>query len=98
MAEGNEQRPKSDNKGSTSDWLPGWLRRLGMPGYKEPGVAGLAIFLYFLLADAAVETFVSGSPVRWWVVSIATVYLGGSAALWWRGHPLWQRFGWLTVS
>ena len=28
---------------------------------------GLAILLYALLADAAIETAASGSPVRWWV-------------------------------
>src|ERR1039458_9968929 len=38
-------------------------------------VAGLAIALYIALIDAAVETFRSGSPVRWWVVGAVAVYL-----------------------
>lgn len=65
--------------------------------WQELGTAGLALFLYLLLMDAAVETFLSGAPVRWWVTLVVATYLGGSAVLWWRGHPLWQRAGWATT-
>ncbi|MBK5298401.1 MAG: hypothetical protein JJE40_14705 [Vicinamibacteria bacterium] len=51
-----------------------------------PAIAGGA-----LLIDAAIETFRSGSPVRWWVVAAAACYLGATAAAWrrpigWRGR------------
>jgi hypothetical protein len=47
---------------------------------------GLAVFL-----DAAVETFWAGSPVRWWVVGGAVLYLLATGATWrstigWRGR------------
>jgi len=58
------------------------------------GSTWLAGALYFLLLDAAVETFWIKSPVRWWVAVLTGVYLGGSAALWRRRHPLWERFDW----
>src|SRR5438445_13253793 len=54
------------------------------------GPTVLATAFYLLLSDAAIETFMSGSPIRWWVVILAAAYLGGSVALWWRGHPLWK--------
>jgi hypothetical protein len=49
-------------------------------------VVGLAIFL-----DAAVETFLAGSPVRWWVSGGAVFYVLATAATWrstigWRGR------------
>ena len=42
----------------------------------EPGAAALTIGLWLLLADAAVETFSSGAPVRWWVAGVVAAYLG----------------------
>jgi len=56
--------------------------------------AGLAIALYIAVIDAAVETFLSGSPVRWWVVGVLAVYLAASMALWRYRPSLWQRMGW----
>ena len=38
--------------------------------------AGVAILLYALLVDAAVETVWSGAPVRWWVLAAVVLYLG----------------------
>src|SRR5436190_1458904 len=54
----------------------------------------LAIALYLVLVDAAVETVLSGSSVRWWVVGVVAMYL--ALSLWlWRGRPsVWQRIGW----
>src|SRR5271155_3062487 len=57
-------------------------------------VAGLAIALYMAVIDAAVETFRSGSPVRWWVVGVVVVHLAASVALWRYRPSLWQRMGW----
>ena len=56
--------------------------------------AGLAIALYIAVMDAAVETFLSGSPVRWWVVGGVAAYLAASAALWRYRPSVWQRMGW----
>jgi len=57
-------------------------------------VAALAIALYIAVIDAAVGTFRSGSPVRWWVVGVVAVYLAASVALWRYCPSLWQRLGW----
>jgi len=57
-------------------------------------VAGLAIALYIAVIDAAVETFLSGSPVRWWVVGAVAVYLAASVGLWRYHRSLRQRMGW----
>ncbi len=43
-----------------------------------------AVFVYLLLADIAIETFWSGSPVRWWVAGAVAMYALASAALWTR--------------
>jgi hypothetical protein len=45
------------------------------------GVISTAL-LFLLLADAALETFWSGSPVRWWVVGAVVVYAVASAFVW----------------
>jgi hypothetical protein len=58
------------------------------------GQSALARPFYLLLADAASETFARQSPVRWWVVAIAALYLGGTAELWRRRHASLQRLGW----
>jgi hypothetical protein len=55
-------------------------------------VTALSSVLYVLLLVVAVEAFWNKSPVRWWVAVPVGVYLLGSAALWSRRHPLWQRF------
>jgi hypothetical protein len=70
----------------------------GFTNLKAMGAILLAMILYVALAVAAIETFYRGSPVKWLVGIVVAVYLGGSFALWWRGHPLWQRFGWATKA
>lgn len=72
--------------------------RRGFSNLRALGATALAIVLYVLLVVAAIETFISRSPVKWWVAIIVAAYLGGSAALWWRGHPLWQRYTWETKA
>lgn len=72
--------------------------RRGFSNLRALGATALAIVLYVLLAVAASETFISGSPVRWWVATVVAVYLGGSAALWWFRNPLWNRIEWETKA
>ena len=58
------------------------------------GAVALAILLYALLADAAIETLAGGSPVRWWVGAIVMVYGAASVVLWRLMPRLWNRLGW----
>lgn len=57
----------------------------------ELGAAALTIVLCLLLIDAAVETFLGGAPVRWWVAGVVAVYLGLTAFVW---RASGDRFGW----
>jgi hypothetical protein len=61
-------------------------------------VAGLAIALYIAVIDAAVETFRSGSPVRWWVVGVVAAYLALNVGLWRYRRSAWQRIGWSALA
>src|SRR5208282_5967407 len=54
----------------------------------------MAIALYIAVIDAAVETVLGGSPVRWWVVGAVAVYLAASVGLWRYRPSLWRRMGW----
>ena len=62
--------------------------------WNKYGAAIVSVLLYALLLDAAIETFMSGAPVRWIVLLTITAYLGISALAWRLNHPLWQRIGW----
>ena len=84
MNEDNKNEPRPGKKGFSN------LRALGIPT--------LALLFYLILLDAAVETFISGSPVRWWVVPTVLTYLAVSGALWWLAHPLWRAYGWGTKA
>lgn len=55
------------------------------------GIAILAILLYALIVDAAVETVIGGSPAQWAVVGVVIGYLVLSAVL-------WRRFSWGTKA
>ena len=50
--------------------------------------SALASVLGALLLDAAVETWWSGSPVRWWIVAAAAIYAVATVLLWKR--TTWQ--------
>ena len=63
-------------------------------GIRAFGAIASALLLYALLADAAVETFASGSSVRWWAAGIVAAYAAATVALWRRAPRLWGRFGW----
>ena len=53
----------------------------------------LAIVGYVALLDAAVETFVSGSPLRWWVGGPLVAFVALNVWLWRPGGALLRRFG-----
>jgi len=64
------------------------------PSIQASGTVALELLLYALLADAAIETFASGSSVRWWVAGIIAAYAAASAVIWRRVPQLWDRLGW----
>src|SRR5580704_13202039 len=64
------------------------------PVPRAPGVTAVALGLYVALLDLAIETFRSGSRVRWWVAGIVAAYLAISLALWRWGGAGSRRVGW----
>ena len=71
-----EQPPFSESIAAATGPAP---RRRG----GEPGAAALTIVLWLLLADAAVETFMSRAPVRWWAGGVVAAYLALAILLLW---------------
>ncbi len=61
------------------------------PSTRELGFATLSILLYLLLIDTAVETFLSGAPVRWIIAGTVAGY-GALSVL------LWRRAGWAVKA
>ena len=51
------------------------------PGRSVVGIAILAVLGHLTLLDAAVETFWSGSPLRWWVMPVALIILAFSVSV-----------------
>ncbi len=60
--------------------------------------AALAIGLYLVIADAAIETFLRESPLRWWISGAAVLYLVLCAAVWRLMPKLWQRLNWASQA
>src|ERR1700692_3299696 len=58
----------------------------------------LAAILYLTIADAAVESFIRGSPLRWNIAGAAILYLGSCAALWRLKPMLWARWSWANQA
>ncbi|MGC1520833.1 MAG: hypothetical protein WA803_04770, partial [Steroidobacteraceae bacterium] len=58
----------------------------------------MAAVLYLTIADAAVESFVRGSPLRWYIAGAAILYLAGCAALWRLKPVLWARWSWASQA
>ncbi len=50
------------------------------------------------LLDAAVETFISGSSIRWWITPPPVVFVAVVVGLWRPGGPLARRFGWTGAA
>jgi len=60
--------------------------------------AALAIVLYLAIADAAVETFLRESPLRWWISGAAVLYLALCVVVWRLMPKLWQRLNWANQA
>ena len=58
---------------------------------REIVIAGLAVVLLLAMADMAVETFWSASPVRWWLVGAFVLHAAVTALT-------WRRVGWRTKA
>ena len=72
--------------------------RHGSARWKQLGWAAVAILLYLSVADAAVETFLSQSPLRWWVAGAAVLYLALCVAVWRFMPKLWRRLSWANQA
>jgi len=57
------------------------------------GAALVAVLVLIALADAAIETFWSGSPIRWWVAGPIVPFVALNVWLWRPGGALVRRFG-----
>lgn len=58
----------------------------------------VALLAHVMLLEAAVETFWSGSPLRWWLAPALVVFAVLSAWLWRPGGGLLARFGPATAA
>lgn len=61
------------------------------PRMRTLGSGALTILLYLVLIDAAVETFLSGSTLKWIVGGAVAAYIGLSILL-------WRRLGWAAKT
>jgi hypothetical protein len=58
--------------------------------------AALAVVLYATLADAAVESFLHHSPLRWWIAGAVALYLGLCAPAWRLMPAIRRHMDWAT--
>lgn len=72
--------------------------RRGSARWQQLGSAAVAVLLYLSIADTAVETFLSQSPLRWWVVGAAVLYLALCVAVWRVMPKLWRRLSWANQA
>jgi hypothetical protein len=72
--------------------------KFGLERWRSLGWVVLAIILYLTIADAAVESFFRGSPLRWYIAGAAILYLGCCAALWRLKPMLWSRWSWANQA
>lgn len=76
--------------------------KVGVSGAQPPSSSGIAAISWAILAiaaqvallDAAIETFWSGSPLRWWIAPPVLVFVALSAWSWRPGKWLARWFGW----
>jgi hypothetical protein len=68
------------------------------PSTRQRSLAAVALawLFYLMLADASMETFLSGSAVRWWVAGSVLLYFGIVIALWRALPSRWQSLEWPT--
>jgi hypothetical protein len=57
------------------------------------GAALVAVLVLIALADAAIETFWSGSPLRWWIALATLAFVASSLWVWRPGGGPVRRFG-----
>ncbi len=92
-----------DGKGGASAAVPPRGSGLAAAGW-----AATSIIVLLAMVDTAVETFWSGSPIRWWVAPPAMAFVGLSVWLWrpggqaakrwaWSGAASWAIGGWLLL-
>jgi hypothetical protein len=67
-----------------------------LPAAAGATMLAVLVFLaaHLALLDAAVETFWSGSPIRWWIAPAAVLFTVISVWLWRPGAALARRAGW----
>jgi hypothetical protein len=68
------------------------------PRWHGIGWAALAIVLYLVIADAAVETCLRDSPLRWWIAGAAALYLALCVTAWRFMPKLWRRLDWASQA
>lgn len=66
--------------------------------WQQMGWAALAILLYLTIADAAAETFLRDSPLRWWIAGTAFLYLALCVTVWRLLPKLWRRLNWANQT
>jgi hypothetical protein len=66
--------------------------------WQQLGWAALAVLLYLTIAEAAAETFLRDSPLRWWIAGTALLYLAVCVAVWRLMPKLWQRLNWTSQT
>jgi hypothetical protein len=72
--------------------------KFGLERWRPLGWVVLAVVLYLTIADAAVESFLRGSPLRWYIAAAAILYLGSCAAFWRIRPMLWARWSWANQA
>ena len=58
------------------------------------GAMIVALLAQVAILDAAVETVIGGSPMRWWIAAAALLFVASCVLLWRPGGPLARRTGW----
>ena len=87
----NSTDPAADGGGAGNS-------KFGFERWRPLGWLVLAAILYLTIADAAVESFIRGSPLRWYIAGAAILYLGSCAALWRLKPLLWARSSWANQA
>jgi hypothetical protein len=70
----------------------------GYPRWHRIVWAVLAIALSVVIADAAVETFLGDSPLRWWIACAAVLYFGVCVTAWLLMPRIGRHMNWETQA
>jgi zinc-ribbon domain len=85
--------PAEEARAASSAW-----NAASVSGLPEWAAISIAVLLYLAVADAAVETFISCSPVRSWVPGVGAAYLALNLLVALRAKSVWNRFSWSEKS